>query len=144
MQNDYVEQKYIQVGIAFEKYALNIQKISEVIRMQEITVVPNTAHYVKGVINLRGRIVPVVSLHGRLSMPELPYSKSTRIVVVNYGDEVVGLIVDQVYRVMIFKDIQPPPDRIGSAQNKYVSGIGHGQESLVNILDLEMVLRDEL
>lgn len=140
MEDEYVERKYIQVGIASEMYALSIQDISEVIRMQEITDVPNTANYVKGVINLRGRIVPVVSLHGRLSMPEVPYSKSTRIVVVNYGDEVVGLIVDQVHKVIVFKDIQPPPNRIGSVENKYVSGIGHGQEGLVNILDLNSVL----
>jgi purine-binding chemotaxis protein CheW len=140
MNNEHAQHKYIQVGIAAEKYAISIRKISEVIRMQEITDVPNTANYVKGVINLRGRIVPVVSLHGRLSMPEMPYSKSTRIVVVNYRDEVVGLIVDQVNKVMIFNDIQPPPDRIGSAQNKYVAGIGHGQEGFVNILDLEIVL----
>lgn len=134
--------QYIEVGIGNERYALGIDDIHEIIRMQDVTEIPNTKPYVKGVINLRGKIVPIISLRNRFDLPEEPFTKSTRIVVVNHASEMVGIVVDRVNQVVTFADIQPPPERIGSVQGSYFSGIGHTESGLVSILRLDQVLSE--
>ncbi len=134
------QDQYIEVGIGKERYALRIYDIHEIIKMQDITEIPNSKPYVKGVINLRGKIVPIISLRNRFGLPEESYTKSTRIVVVNHADEMVGIVVDRVNQVTTFTDIQPPPERIGSVHGSYFSGIGRTENGLVSILKLEQVL----
>lgn len=133
-------EQYIEVGIGLEKYALRIYDIHEIIKMQEITFVPNSAAYLKGIINLRGKIVPIISLRHRFGFPEIPYTKPTRIIVVIQKDEMVGIVVDQVYKVTTFEDIQPPPERGGVIQGSFFKGIGHTEAGLVSVLNLEQIL----
>jgi len=132
--------QYIEVGVANEWYAIKIYDIHEIIKMQDITEIPNTETHVKGVINLRGKIVPIISLRGRFGLEEEPYTKSTRIVVVNYK-EVVGIVVDRVNRVTMFDDIQPPPERIGGVDGEFFSGIGQTDQGLVSLLKLDHLLQ---
>lgn len=134
--------QYIEVGIGKERYALGIQDIHEIIKMQDITEIPISKTYVRGVINLRGIIVPIISLRSRFGLPEEPGSKSTRIVVVNHLKEMVGIVVDRVNQVVTFTDIQPPPERIGSVNGSYFTGIGRVGSGLVSILRLEQVLHE--
>lgn len=134
------QNQYIEVGIGKERYALRIYDIHEIIKMQDITEIPNSKSYVKGVINLRGKIVPIISLRNRFSLAEESYTKSTRIVVVNHVDEMVGIVVDRVNQVTTFTDIQPPPERIGSVQGSYFTGIGSTETGLVSVLKLDQVL----
>lgn len=134
--------QYIEVRIETERYALKIDEIHEIIKMQDITAIPNSKDYVKGVINLRGNIVPIISLRNRFGLAEESYTKATRIVVVNDSDEMVGIVVDQVNQVTTFADIQPPPERIDSVQGSYFSGIGRTETGLVSILKLDQVLHD--
>jgi purine-binding chemotaxis protein CheW len=111
--------------------------------MLDITEIPNCHSYVKGVINLRGKIVPVISLRNLFGMEEDTFSKSTRIVVVNHREESVGIIVDGVNKVTMFTDIQSSPDRIGGVSGSYFVGIGIIQGELVGILKLDEVLLRE-
>lgn len=134
--------QYIEVGIGRERYAMGIRHIHEIIRMQDITGIPNCKAYIKGVINLRGKIVPVVSLRARFGMDEEVYTKSTRIVVVNHAQDMVGVVVDRVNQVVTFADVQPPPDRIGSVHGSYFTGIGNTDNGLVSILELHQVLQE--
>lgn len=134
--------QYIEVGIGKERYALGIQDIHEIIKMQDITEIPNSKSYLKGVINLRGKIVSIISLRNRFGLPEQSYTKSTRIVVVNHADDMVGIVVDQVNQVTTFADIQSPPERIGSVQGSYFTGIGSTDAGLVSVLKLDQVLND--
>jgi purine-binding chemotaxis protein CheW len=136
------QDQYIEVGIGKERYALKIDDIHEIIKMQDITEIPGSRPYVKGVINLRGKIVPIISLRSQFSLAEASYTKSTRIVVVNHADEMVGIVVDQVNQVTTFSDIQPPPEKIGSVYGSYFTGIGRTENGLVSILKLEQVLHD--
>jgi len=136
----FLQEKYVHVDIGGEGYAVNIQEISEIIRMQEITEVPNSDAHIRGVINLRGRIVPVVSLHRRLAIPSVPASKMTRIVIVGFRDEVVGVVVDQVHKVISFSDIGPPPDRMEGMDKRYIAGIGQSEGGLVSILRMDRIL----
>lgn len=135
------QEQYVAIGIETEKYAINIHDIEEIIRMQDITKIPNAETHIKGVINLRGRIIPVISLRDRFGLNEEEYTKDTRIVVVKYEDEMVGIIVDNVCQVMQFNDIQPSPDTFGGVQASFFSGIGHAENGLVSILNLDKVLQ---
>ena len=135
-------EQYVEVEIGSEKYALPINDIHEIIKMQEITDLPTHRAYLKGVINLRGRIVPVISLRSRFGMEEAAYTKWTSIVVVNYMNENIGIIVDRVNRVTTFLDIQDPPDQIDSEHGYFFSGIGRTEDYLVSILKLDRVLEE--
>jgi purine-binding chemotaxis protein CheW len=136
-------EQYIEFGIENEQYAIRIEDIHEIIKMQEITQIPNVKPYVKGVINLRGKIVPVLSLRHMFHLHENEYSKSTRIVVVNHREDTVGIIVDLVNKVNTFSDIQPPPERVGGIDGNFFVGIGITETGLVGILKLDHVLIHE-
>lgn len=137
------QSQYVEFGVHQERYAIKIYDIHEIIKMQEITEVPNTRIYVKGVINLRGKVVPVLSLRTLFGLSEDEYTKSTRIVVVNHQEDTVGIIVDRVNKVTTFSDIQPPPERLGGIQGNYFMGIGLVDDGLVGILKLDEVLLRE-
>ncbi|WP_435923319.1 chemotaxis protein CheW [Paenibacillus sp. DYY-L-2] len=137
------QEQYIEFGIEDERYAIRIQDIHEIIKIQDITSIPNVRDYVKGVINLRGRIVPVLSLRCLFGSDEAPYTKSSRIVVIHHQDEAVGVIVDRVNKVTTFSDIQPPPERVGGVQGSFFTGIGLAESGLVGILKLDEVLLHE-
>ncbi|CCQ97166.1 putative chemotaxis protein CheW [[Clostridium] ultunense Esp] len=136
------QNQYIEVGIGKERYALKIYDIHEIIKMQDITEIPNSKPYVKGVINLRGKIVPIISLRNLFGLGEESYTKSTRIVVVNHANEMVGIVVDRVNQVTTITDIQPPPEKMGRVKGSFFSGIGHTQNGLVSILMMERVLSE--
>ena len=127
----------MEVRVATESYALPILSIHEIIRMQPITHIPNTRSCVLGVINLRGQIIPVVSLRERLHMPDAEPAKSTRIVIVNDHDGVIGMIVDSVHQVLSFDDLQPPPEEGNAA---YLQGIGRKGDTLVSVLDVQNLM----
>lgn len=135
------QEQYIEVGIGTEKYAIQIHDIHEIIKWQDITEIPNSKPYVKGVINLRGKIVPVISLRNRFGFIEEPYTKSSRIIVTYHGDEMVGMIVDRVNQVTTISDIQPPLDRIGDTENSSFTGFAQTANGIVSILKLEQVLQ---
>ncbi|RKP48796.1 purine-binding chemotaxis protein CheW [Cohnella endophytica] len=135
--------QYVEFSIGNEKYAILISEIHEIIRMLDITEIPNCQSYVHGVINLRGKIVPVIGLRSMLMLESEAATKSTRIVVVNHREESVGIIVDKVNKVTTFTDIQPPPDWVGGINGSYFSGIGIHEDDLVGILKMDEVLLRE-
>lgn len=137
------QDQYVEFSIGQENYAILISEIHEIIRMLDITEIPNSPAYVQGVINLRGKIVPVISLRSLFALESDVITKSTRIVVVNHVEESVGIIVDKVNKVTTFSDIQPPPDRVGGIKGSYFVGIGIGATELVGILKLDEVLLRE-
>ncbi|MEK3917191.1 MULTISPECIES: chemotaxis protein CheW [Paenibacillus] len=137
------QDQYIEMTVGLEAYAVRIEEIHEIIKMQTITEIPHCKPYVKGVINLRGKVVPVVSFRNLFGLPEQQDTKTTRIVVVKHREESVGIIVDQVNKVTTFPDIQPPPDHVGGVSGAYFLGIGLRENKLVGILKLdEVLLRD--
>lgn len=132
--------QYIEVGLGQERFAIHISDIHEIIRMQEITTVPNVRTHVKGVINLRGIVVPVFSLRSRLNMLESAATDSSRIVVVRHGEEKIGLLVDRASHVITLNEIQPVPETLGGMNTAFFSGIGHSDSGLVSVLNLEEIL----
>jgi purine-binding chemotaxis protein CheW len=137
------QEQYVEFGIENEQYAIRIQDIHEIIKIQGITQIPNVLPYVKGVINLRGKIVPVISLRNLFQLGEKEYTKTTRIVVVHHKEDTVGIIVDRVNKVATFSDLQPPPPRVGGIDGNFFVGIGVTESGLVGILKLDEVLLHE-
>ena len=132
--------QYIEIGLGPERFVVDIQEIREIIKPQEITELFNCRPYVKGVMNLRGKIVPVYSLADKLDIPGAgAETAASRIVVVTYEDESVGIWVDQVSRVTGVREVQHPPGKHGNLQGSYLKGIGRSATGLVGILDLEKV-----
>lgn len=126
-----------------EEYALDIALVQEIVRMTAITHVPRAPEFVDGVVNLRGRIVPVVDLRRRLGMPPAEVDRQTRIIIVQYRSSTVGLVVDRVNEVLRLgaDSIEPAPgivsDRVDTA---YVTGVGKLDDRLLILLDLDRIL----
>ncbi|MGF7045885.1 purine-binding chemotaxis protein CheW [Paenibacillus sp. DS2015] len=137
------QEQYIEFAIEEEHYAIHIQDIHEIIKIQDITQLPNVISYVEGVINLRGKIVPVISLRKFFDLEEKEYSRTTRIIVVHHQEDTVGIIVDRVNKVTMFSDIQAPPERLGGIDGNYFVGIGVTNIALVAILKLNEILLQE-
>jgi purine-binding chemotaxis protein CheW len=131
---------YIVIGLSEGKYALSIAEIQEIIKAQPITDVPCEKPYVKGVINLRGRILPVIGLSARFGLPESPQTASSRIVIVSTEADDIGIWVDAVEQVASFEEIMPPADHANSVTRNYLSGIGRMGDRLVSVLNLQEVL----
>ncbi|BBH24591.1 chemotaxis protein CheW [Paenibacillus baekrokdamisoli] len=133
-------QQFIEVGLHHERFAVPILGIQEIIRMQAIAEIPNSHSDLEGVINLRGKMVPVVSLCKTLGKPYTGHSSSTRIVIVCHGEVAVGLVVDRVYHVTTFSRIQNTPVGSDRVDQNLIAGIGHADDRLVSILTIEAVL----
>ncbi len=125
-----------------EEFGIDILKVQEIIRPVDITRVPNAPTFVEGVINLRGRIVPVVDLRKRFSLAEREQDQHTRIVVVELSDKVVGFIMDAVKEVIRVDRsvIEPPPDLAIGIDTHYIKGVAKLEDRLLILLELEEVL----
>lgn len=125
-----------------EEYAIDILKVQEVNRMVDITVVPNSINYLEGVINLRGRVIPVINLRKKFGLSTKNQDTHSRIMVVDVG-MTVGLIVDSVSEVLrISPDtVEPPPPMTGGVESDYIKGIGKLQDRLLILLDIDKLLR---
>ncbi|WP_379132010.1 chemotaxis protein CheW [Paenibacillus sp. sgz500958] len=132
-----VTEQYIVSRLGSERHAFNIRDVNEIIKMEHITDVPNSRPYIQGVINLRGKIVPVVSMCKRFGIPETPIGSLSRIVIVRYENEATGIIVDAVEKVTSFQEIQPPLDANEAYGIQFMDGIAQGNDGLVGILSID-------
>lgn len=140
--------KYMTFKSGNEYFGLKIQYVNEIIGFQSITAIPETEDYMKGLINLRGKIIPVIDVRLRFKQEPFEYNDRTCIIVINVKSTVVGLIVEKIAEVVEIKEenILPPPS-IGRAdkqiQNKYVYGIGKVGDTVKLLLDPDKLLNDE-
>ena len=140
--------QYIIIRLGDEQYGIDIKYIDNIVRMQQITRVPQVAHYLKGVINIRGVIVPVMSLRLKMDMEADEITDKSRIIILKAEeDTLIGIIVDQVNQVLTLgaKSIEKvtySADK-GKKLNSFISGVGKYEGGLVSILDLGMVEMEE-
>jgi len=133
----------VSFHIGGEEFGLNILRVQEIIRVQQLTRVPNSPDFVDGVINLRGKVIPVIALRKRFGLEDLPHDKQTRIVVVEVHGTVLGFIVDSVSEVLrIPADTVEPPPRLGKVEREYVSGVGKLDNRLLILLDVDRLMGD--
>lgn len=125
-----------------EEYGVDILQVQEIKKMTDITRVPHTPDYIKGVINLRGSVLPVLDLKKRLDLSEQEYTEDTRIIIVKLEDIAVGMIVDAVSEVMAIhqEDIETPQAAVGGVSTMYLSGVGKLENRLLILLNLEAII----
>ena len=145
--NDSQKDKYVTFKSGNEYFGIKIEYVNEIIVYQEITEIPETEEYIKGLINLRGKIIPVIDVRIRFKQEPFEYNDRTCIIVLNVKELVVGLIVEKIAEVVEITEgnILPNP-KIGKAdrsQNKYVYGIGKVGDEVKLLLDPERLLNDE-
>ncbi len=128
-----------------EEYGVPIRQVREIVRVGGITTVPNSPSYMEGVVNLRGRILPVLSLRKRLKLSAGDPGKTSRIIVTEVGSKVIGLLVDAVSHVIKVKaaSVEEAPGEVLEVDTDYITGVAKLRERLIILLDLEKLLRRE-
>ena len=141
-------QQFLTFALGQEEYGVEILKIQEIKGFSAVTPLPNAPAYVKGVLNLRGTIVPIVDLRQKFGMPEEAYTKFTVIVVVQVQEKTLGFVVDAVSDVLTVRGdaIQPTPDLHGQLDTTFLTGLaptGEQGEKLVILLDIDKIFGEE-
>ncbi len=133
--------KYLTFSLASEEYGLEILKVREIIGIMDITAMPQMPAYVKGVINLRGKVIPVIDLRLKFGLEPAEYTEQTCIVVVDVGS-LVGIIVDTVQEVLDIdaSQIDPPPPLGASVDTTFIMGMGKVKDDVKILLDIDKVL----
>jgi purine-binding chemotaxis protein CheW len=134
--------QFLTFSLGHEEYGVEILKIQEIKGFSPLTPLPNAPHYVKGVLNLRGTIVPIIDLRARFAMAEVECTKYTVIVVVRVGGQTIGFVVDAVSDVLTVSrdEIQPTPDLHGQIDTACLTGLASAGEKMVILLDIDTVL----
>ncbi|RPI62836.1 MAG: chemotaxis protein CheW [Planctomycetaceae bacterium] len=141
-KNTAVAGKYLTFSLAGEEYGLEILRVREIIGMMTITSVPRTPEFVKGVINLRGKVIPVVDLRLKFSMPSVENTDETCIIVVDVGDVEMGIMVDKVSEVLDISgdDIEDTPSFGVNVNTDFILGMGKAGGRVTILLDISKVL----
>lgn len=137
--------QFLTFQLGDEQYGVDILRVQEIKGYTPVTRIPNTPSYIKGVLNLRGTIVPIIELRTKFGMPTIDYTMFTVIVVVVVREKIMGFVVDAVSDVLDInkKDIQPPPEFGTRLDVSFLSGIGKSGDKLVAILNIDRLLSDE-
>ena len=132
----------VSFKIGSEEFGVDILKVQEINRMVEITKVPQAPHYVEGVINLRGKVIPIVDLRTRFGLEGKEYDKDTRIVVVDISGNIMGMVVDSVSEVLRLPadTIEPAPEIAAGVNSEYIKGVAKLDDRLLIFLDLSKVI----
>lgn len=123
-----------------EEYGVEVLRVREIIRMPEITVMPNTPHYVEGIINLRGKVIPIIAMRKRFGLEPAAYDNKTRIMVMDLAGGLTGFIVDDVTEVIRIRssEVQPPPAMVsGNLNQEFITGVFNHADRLLIIMDVE-------
>ncbi len=137
--------KYLTFGLADEEYGLEVLHVDEVFGMMDITPVPHTPEHIKGVINHRENIIPVLCLRQKISMPEKEHDDATCIILVNIAGVDVGVIVDHVLEVLNIpaKEIDAPPSFGTNVETDFIMGMGKWKKRVITLLDITKLFGNE-
>ena len=135
----------VSFKLSDETYGIEITKIREIILVGEITRVPETPQYIKGLINLRSSVIPVIDLRARFALPENELTQDSRIMVLNVGRRTIGIVVDSVNEVLRVsqEQISPAPPTVASLGNQYMTGLVRLEEQLLILLDVDRLFGEE-
>jgi purine-binding chemotaxis protein CheW len=135
----------VSFRLANELYGIEITKVREIILITEITRIPQTPHYVKGLINLRSTVIPVIDLRALFGLPEGEITDESRIMVLQASGRTIGIVVDAVSEVLRVKQdqIAPPPPTVAKLGREYLTGLVKLDKQLLILLDIDKILSDE-
>ncbi|MBQ5918281.1 MAG: chemotaxis protein CheW [Lachnospiraceae bacterium] len=146
MEEDTQKGMYMTFKSGKEHFGVAVKYVNEIIGIQKITAIPEAEEYIKGLINLRGKIIPVIDVRLRFKQEPLEYNDRTCIIIIDVQSTVIGLIVEKIEEVVTIPDenIDPPPKLVhGNAMNKYVWGLGKLGEEVKLLLDPNKLIKDE-
>lgn len=137
--------QYIKIRLGDEYFGIDIKYVDNIVRMQHITRVPKSPSYVKGVINLRGEVIPVFSLRLKMGLDEIEENKYFRIIILKVEGESVGIIVDEVREVanVSSDDVEKVYHNVSDGIQNFLSGVGKTDSGLISLLDINEVLADK-
>lgn len=140
------EGKYLTFALGREEYGVEILSVREIIGLMEITAVPQVPDYVKGVINLRGKVIPVIDLRLKFSMKAVDYTSETCIIVLTVADMLMGIIVDHVCEVLDIEQgcIEPSPQFGGGLRADFILGMGKVGDQVIILLNIERILTEDV
>ncbi|MGA7721736.1 MAG: chemotaxis protein CheW [Ignavibacteriaceae bacterium] len=132
----------VSFKIGNEEFGINILMVQEIIKTVQITKIPNAPVFVEGIINLRGKVIPVIDLRVKLNLEKKNQDKDTRIIVLEINSKTIGFIVDEVNEVLrIPKSItEPPPEMVTGLNSEFITAVGKLDDRLITLIDLEKVL----
>lgn len=135
----------ISFAVGPEEYGMDILRVKEVIRGSQVTYLPKAPSFVKGIINLRGDVIPIVDLRDKFGLPNQDQTSSTRIIVVDVDGRLVGLVVDSASQVVRIQadQIDPPPPIMGRVSKEYIRGVGKLDDRLIVLLNIDNILSDD-
>ena len=141
---DTQEDKFLTFVLSGEEYGIEIRHVTEIIGIQNITEVPDMPHYIKGVINLRGKVIPVMDVRLRFGVEERAYDDRTCIIVINIDEQPVGLIVDRVSEVLDIpkSEVEPPPNVKRGESSRFIKGMGKVEDRVKILLNEYQLLFD--
>lgn len=130
--------------LAEELYGINVMQVKEVLRLTEIAPVPGAQHYILGIINLRGNVITVIDTRTLFGLPRTEATDTSRIIVIELSDQVVGMLVDSVAEVIYLKqsDIERAPNVGTDESTRYIQGVSYHNEELIILLDLNRMIDD--
>lgn len=133
--------QYLTFHLGEEEYGIEILRVQEIKRYPAVTPIPNSPPHIKGVMNLRGSVVPILDLRTRFGLPAVEHTRFTVIIVVTVGTKVVGLVVDSVSDVLAFtpSQIEPPPQLAMGAKSSFLTGMAKHDERLISLLEIDAV-----
>jgi purine-binding chemotaxis protein CheW len=142
---DTQKDKYLTFQLGDEEYGIEIRHVTEVVGLQKITSVPDMPDFVKGVINLRGQVIPVMDVRARFHMELRDYDDRTCVIVVNVADTAIGLVVDEVQEVMDVPEsqVEPPPKVSRTRGSRFIQGMGKVGDDVKILLDVDKLLHEE-
>ncbi len=137
-----MDKQIVTFTIDTEEYGLEILKVQEVVRLPHITRLPRAPVFIKGVINLRGNIIPIIDLREKFGLKSEEYTETTRVIIVEVVDKRLGMVVDNVSQVVRVpaSSIAPPPPMISGEANQYLAGVVRLDERLIIMLNVENIL----
>lgn len=139
------EKQYVIFKLSKEEYGIDIMNVREIVQYQESVKVPNSPAFIEGIINYRGKVIPIICLKKKFGMGNSMNDANTRIIVINLNDKQIGFLVDEASQTVRIDDsnIDPTPEVISGIERKYITGVGKIDNRLVILIDLEKVLTDD-
>ncbi len=139
------EGKFLTFALNREEYGIEILKVREIIGVIDITPVPQTPDYMKGIINLRGKVIPIIDLRLKFSMPEEAHTQETCVIVVKINNAPIGVVVDNVSEVLDIKseEVEDTPQFGHDIDTGFIMGLGKAKEKIIILLDIDKVLSSE-
>ncbi|WP_241901370.1 chemotaxis protein CheW [Vibrio sp. 10N.286.49.B3] len=137
--------EYLTFWLGKEYYGIDILTVQEIRTYDQVTSIPNMPAYIKGVMNLRGVVIPIVDMRVKFSLTDITYHEMTVVIILNIGHRIVGIVVDSVADVVLLEqtDVQPPPNFASALDTKYIKGLASQNELMLVLMNIQKLMNSD-